>query len=260
MKNLFLSLTAVFLLLTLLPANGQPGGRGGRMGGPQGPDLGGPMSKVFGDNAAFSATMEMQSDQIPNGRAMVGKMSSDSGKSRFEMNLDESSGMAPQEASHMKSMGMDKMVMISRPDKKVSYMAYPGLQAYVENPAPNTESTKPAADFKMESTELGKETVDGHPCVKNKVVVTDEQGKKFESTVWNATDLKKFPVKIETTQEGHKMTLLFKDVKLSKPEAAQFEPPSDWKKYDSMMSLMQQEMMKRARSMGGGTGVPPEKE
>jgi hypothetical protein len=260
MKNLFHCLTAVFLLLTLLPTNAQPGARGGRMGGPQGPDLGGPMAKVFGDNAAFSATMEMHSDSIPNGRAMVGKMSSDSGKSRFEMNMDESSGMAPQEASHMKSMGMDKMVMIGRPDQKVSYMVYPGLKAFVENPIPNADSSKPVSDFKVETTELGKETVDGHPCVKNKVVVTDDQGKRFESTVWNATDLKKFPVKIETTQEGRKMTLLFKDVKLSKPDAAQFEPPSDAKKYGDMMSLMREEMIKRAQNMGGGTGKPPEKD
>jgi len=67
-------------------------------------------------------------------------------------------------------------------------------------------------------------------------------------------DLKKFPVKVETIQEGNNVTMLFKDVKVSKPEAAQFEPPADFKKYDSMMSMMQQEMMKR---MGGGMGQPP---
>jgi len=40
----------------------------------------------------------------------------------------------------------------------------------------------------------------GRPsCVKNKVIVTDDKGDKHESTVWNATDLKNFPVKIETT-------------------------------------------------------------
>ena len=56
---------------------------------------------------------------------------------------------------------------------------------------------------------------------------------------------KKFPVKIETTEQGQAVTMLFKDVKLSKPEANLFDPPSDLKKYDSMMSLMQQEMVKR---------------
>jgi hypothetical protein len=253
MKKHLPLLAAVFLSTTLLPAYGQPGGRGGGMGGPRGPEMGGAMAKVFGDNSAFSATMEMQGEGMPKGMTMIGKMSCDAGKSRFEMNMGEA-GAPPAQAAQMKAMGMDKMVMISRPDKKVSYLVYPGLQAYAEMAIPNPDAAKPASDYKVETTELGKETVDGHPCVKNKVVVTDDQGKKFESTVWNATDLKKFPIKVETTQEGHKMTMLFKDVKLSKPDAAQFEPPSDMKKYDSMMSLMQQEMMKR---MGGAGGMPP---
>jgi len=62
--------------------------------------------------------------------------------------------------------------------------------------------------------------------VKNKAVVTDDQGNKTESILWNATDLKNFPVKIETTRDGHKSTMLFRDVKLGKPDASQFEPPA----------------------------------
>jgi hypothetical protein len=66
-----------------------------------------------------------------------------------------------------------------------------------------------------------------HPCVKNKIVVTDDKGKKNESIVWNATDLKSFPVKIETTDDGTKLTMIFKDVKLTKPDATLFEVPKD---------------------------------
>jgi hypothetical protein len=106
----------------------------------------------------------------------------------------------------------------------------------------------------MESTELGKESVDGHACVKNKVTVTDKAGKAHESTVWNATDLKNFPVKITTSEAGAATTMLFKAVKLEKPDPAQFEPPAGFKKYDSLMALMQQEMMSR---MGGARGMPP---
>jgi len=38
---------------------------------------------------------------------------------------------------------------------------------------------------------------------------------------------------------------MFKNVKFSKPEASQFEPPTSLKKYDNMQSMMQEEMMKR---------------
>jgi hypothetical protein len=73
------------------------------------------------------------------------------------------------------------------------------MQSYVERNWSEAESkyaTK-SNDDKMEITELGKETVYGHSCVKNKAIVMDKQGDKHEFIVWNATDLKNFPIKIE---------------------------------------------------------------
>jgi Domain of unknown function (DUF4412) len=154
----------------------------------------------------------------------------------------------------MKSMGMDQVVTISLPEKKVAYMIYPGMQSYAVIQLPNAENVPTNSDFKVETTEIGKETVDGHPCVKNKYVVTDNEGVKHEYTVWNATDLKKFPVKIQTIESGDDVTMLFKNVSLTKPAASLFVPPADFKKYDDMQQLMQQEVMKR---MGGGMGMPP---
>jgi hypothetical protein len=162
------------------------------------------------------------------------------------------SKLPPGAADGMKQMGMDKMITISRPDKKLIYMIYPGFQAYAESPLRDPDAVKPESDFKVEVTELGKDTVDGHPCVKNKVVVTDKEDRKHEFAVWNATDLKKFPVKVETVERDNTIVMLFKDVELSKPDAGQFEPPSDFKRYESMQTLMMQEMMKRM----GGMGMP----
>jgi hypothetical protein len=48
--------------------------------------------------------------------------------------------------------------------------------------------------------------------------------------------------------------MLFKDVKLAKPDASLFDPPAGYKHYDNLQQMMQQEMMKR---MGGGMGMPP---
>jgi len=257
MNKYLVLLVTVIAGFTLSTAHAQPGMRGG-MGGPPGPRLGGDMAKIFGENSAFSANLEMQSTGGPaaDGMTIPGKLAYLEGKSRFEMDMTQmkSSRMPPQAAEQMKQMGMDKMVAISRPDKKVSYLIYPGMEAYVENAIQDPDAAKSEADYKIETTELGKDTVDGHACVKNKVVVTDKDGKAHESTVWNATDLKKFPVKVETTEGEMTVTMLFKDVKLAKPDAGQFDPPAGFKKYDSMMAMMQQEMMKR---MGGGMGMPP---
>jgi hypothetical protein len=248
-------LTAAFLSITLLSARAQRPGMGGP---PPGPNFGAEMAKIFGDNSAFSATMEMHMTGGADGGEVVmqGKMAFQDGKSRFEMDLSQmkNSKMPPQAATQMKQMGMDKMAAISRPDKSVSYLVYPGLQAYVENPSQNASAPKSPSDFKVDATEQGKESVEGHDCVKNKVTVTDSAGKASEFTVWNASDLKKFPIKIVTEQNGNTMTMIFKDVRLSAPDASQFDPPTAYKKYDNMMSLMQTEMMKH---MGGGRGMPP---
>jgi len=259
MKNQLRVLVTLALCLNLASVYAQFGPRrGGTGGGPSGPKLSGSMAKIFGEHSAFSANLEMQSKDSSSEEMIImpGKIASLEGKSRFEMDMAQMKGgkMPPEAMSHMKEMGMDRMVMISRPDKKLSYMIYPGLQAYAENAMRDPDAVKPESDFKVEITELGKDTVDGHPCVKNKVIVTDKEGKKYESTVWNAADLKKFPVKVETTEHDTTVVMLFKDVKLAKPEASLFEPPADFTKYDSVPAMMQQQMMKR---MGGGMGGPP---
>lgn len=250
MKIIFRSLLATFLACGLLPAPAQPG-----MGAPKGPQFSGSLTKLFGDNTAFSATLEMQTKDGGTDLSVPGKLSFDKGKSRFEMDMTQIKGgkIPTGAAEQMKAMGMDTLVAISRPDKKVNYLIYSGLTAYIESEAKDAESTDAANKYKVEATEVGKETVDGHACVKNKIIVTDDKGKAHESLVWNATDLKKFPVKIETAEEGTKITMLFKDIKLVKPDDAIFAPPATFKKYDNMMALMQEEIMKRV----GGAGGPP---
>lgn len=250
MKKIFTPLLVTILSLGLFSAPAQPG-----MGAPKGPQFSGSLTKLFGDNTAFSAALEMQTKDGSTELVVPGKLAFDKGKSRFEMDMTQIKGgkIPAGAAEQMKAMGMDTLVAITRPDKKLNYLVYPGLTAYLESEAKDAESTDAADKYKVETTEVGKETLDGHPCVKNKIVVTDDKGKTHESLVWNATDLKKFPLKIETTEDGTKITMRFKDIKLTKPDDGIFDPPATFKKYASMMTLMQEEIMKRA----GGIGGPP---
>jgi hypothetical protein len=254
MKNHFSILASTIICLGLLPAYSQSGSSGSA---PNGPHLGGAMSKLFGDNQTFSAGIEVQTTVESNQCiTLPGKLFFDAGKQRFEFNLSDIKGgqLPPDAAAQMKSLGLDENVAVARPDKNISYRIYPGLQSYIELPLPDSEHASNKSDFKVETAELGKETVDGHPCVKNKYVVTGNEGVKQEATVWNATDLKQFPVKIQTTERGDDVTMLFKNVSLTKPAASLFDPPAGFKKYDNIQQLMQQEMMKH---MGGGMGMPP---
>jgi hypothetical protein len=236
-------LASVLVGLTVATADAQP-----RQ--PSTPSFDGAMGKLFGDNSGFSATMEYQSAS-PSGQDITisAKITHAEGKAHMEMDILNMQGghVPPAAAARMKQMGMGKLTVIIRRDKGLSYMVYPDMKAYTETAT--QEKYAPVADYKSASTKLGQETIDGHDCVKNKVVVTAPDGSTHESTVWNATDLKDFPVKIQSTSEkGTAMVILFKDVKLEKPDESQFDPPSDFKKYDDMMSLM----MSRVR------GAPPQ--
>lgn len=220
---------------------------------PAGPSFGGGMDKLFGDNQSFSATLETQMADGQNGTmTLPGKIAFDAGKSRLEMDMTQAKGgqMPPDAAAQMKGMGMDRVVMIGRPDRKIAYMVFPGMQAFVEQALSDAE-TSAASDYKVQTTELGKETVDSHPCVKNKVLITSTNAAPQEATVWNATDLKNFPVKIQTTQQGRAMTLFFRNISNSKPDVSVFEPPSGYTKYDNVQAMMQAVIMKQ---IGGAFG------
>jgi hypothetical protein len=110
---------------------------------------------------------------------------------------------------------------------------------------PAAEGKVDETQLKIEITELGKETLEGHPCVKHKVVVTDTNGKQHESTVWNATDLKKFPVRIETGEGNAKARMNLTNVKFDKPDAKLFDPPANFTRYENVQTMMQQAVMKR---------------
>jgi hypothetical protein len=243
MKKHLVVLASVIAGLTVVTADAQPPQ-------PPRPSFDGATTKLFGDNTAFSATMEFHCTQSPgNEIIMLGRVAHLVDKSRFDMDMSKMQGghMPPKAAAQMKQMGMGRMTTITRSDKKLSYLIYPDMKAYVEMATQETSAAP--SEYKAEVTKLGEETIDGHDCIKNEVVVTGPDRVTHESTVWNASDLKQFPVKIQTNPgKGMPVVILFKDVKLDKPDAAQFDLPADFTKYDDMMSLM----MSRAR------GAPPQ--
>lgn len=262
-----LLLPAVLILLTTAAIaqfgpRGSAGGGGRGFGGPPTPRLDGHLAKLFGSNPNFSANVAMQANAQGEDTELEGLISFAEGKSRFDIDMGKvkNKRMRADAAEQLKAMGMDRMVMISRPDKKTAYIVYPGLEAYVEMSQDQENGAQAkGGESKVDVTELGKETIDGHPCVKNKAVITDESGAKHEAIVWNATDLKNFPVQIQHGEEGQKGTLHFSNIKFEKPAADAFEPPKGVTRYESFPAMMQGAMMKRMGGPGGPgfPGRPP---
>lgn len=250
MKKLICLLAIVGLSSSLFTAHAQLFGGGF---GSSAEGISGTMKKLFGDNPNFTASADVQVISPRGGMNLPGKLFYSEGKFRIETDMGQIAG-----AEQIKQLGMDKVVMISLPDKHLSYVIYPRLQAYApQTSAENQNAAKaaPASDLKI--TELGKETVEGHACVKNQVEATDSDGKKHTFTVWNATDLKKFPVKIAASEDKSITTVLFKDVKFEKPVVSQFEPPANYKKYDGVDTIIQQQLMKSTPAKPATTKPAP---
>jgi hypothetical protein len=251
MKKTSLLASLLVLGLGLAPALAQMGPPGAGA-----PNLGGSLSKLFGANQAFSAKVEIHATTENGEMVMPAKVSFDNQKARFEFNMLDMKGtqMPAEVAARVKEMGMDQMISISRPDLKVNYMIYPSLHSYLEVPTGDAAAKVSPDDYTVDTSKLGEETVEGHACTKNKVTITAKDGTKSEATVWDASDLKDFPIKVETDNGGRPATMYFRDISFSKPAGSQFDLPSGLNKYNDMRTMMQNEMMKK---MGGAMPPPP---
>jgi hypothetical protein len=176
----------------------------------------------------------------------------------IDMTSVKGAKIPPQALAQMKQMGMDRAVNIYRSDKKAMYLLYPGLKSYTEIMPPQSSQTDKAEakGAKVDFTPIGKDTVDGHPTIENKITFTADDGSQHDMLAWQATDLNNFPIKTEMQANGATITTHFTNVKLTAPDALLFEPPSDFTKYGSiqemMMGNMQHMMPPGAGPHGGG--------
>jgi len=231
----------------------------GQSGVPMSPGSGAGMNsallKLFGNNTAFTARAEMR---VVDNKAkketalMPMKFAMLDGKVRADLDTTQikSSEIPPEAIADMKKMGMDSVVTIQRPDKKISLLLYPSLQAWVETPMSKDEIADATRNYKVEKTKVGRETVEGRACDKNKVVLTSDLGQKVEATVWNAPDLKDFPVKIQMTDPENTIVFTFKEVKPGRPDPSQFEAPEKFTKYDNAQRLLMAAMARVTNNAG----------
>lgn len=209
------------------------------------------MIKLFGDNAAFTARADIQvagTNRVIWFR-MPSTFSEADNKLRVEVDLGliQSHSVGQSQIAHLKQLGLDKVTSVVRPDKKTTYIIYPSALSYVVMPLAVEDSQ--IALQKLEKKPLGRETVDGHACVKNYSTVKSTKGSVLlQAVTWNATDLKDFPIQIQTQEGGNTTMMHFQQVSLAKPAATLFEPPAGYKSFNNPQDL-QDAAQKKA---GGG--------
>jgi outer membrane lipoprotein-sorting protein len=92
-----------------------------------------------------------------------------------------------------------------------------------------------AQDATYERSPAGTDVVDGHPCKVENETVTPRNGKPIKRKIWEAEDLKGFPIKSEMqTSNGTAITVEYKDVSFDIPPASLFTHPENCRQMPSM--------------------------
>jgi hypothetical protein len=91
-----------------------------------------------------------------------------------------------------------------------------------------------AQDATIDRSPAGTDTVDGHSCKVENLTVTPHNGQPTKMKVWEAEDLKGFPVKVEMQSSRGPITIQYKDVSFSEPEASLFTHPDNCQQMPTM--------------------------
>ena len=222
-----------------LPGGGQPG-------------VNAAMLKLFGDIPGFTAKADvrLQDKATKDLTTMTMGFAMLDNKVRLELDMTQvkSRQITKESLATLKNAGLDKLATVVRPDRKTAILIYPVIGGYVEMPMSRDEVTDMERIYSIAKTRIGKETIDGHPCEKTKVTLAASSGASQEATVWYATDLRDFPVKIEMNQPEALLVMLYKEVKLIRPDARLFEPPAGFTRHGNIELLMQSAVFK---ALGG---------
>jgi len=211
-------------------------------GGKPPPDPCAALVNFFSKDAEFTASAKVVvvGKKSRDNQTMVMQFAISGRKMRNEMDLTKMGKVSSSDLEGMKQMGMDQVVILALPEKPATYMVFPNLKSYCDMPT----SGKGNPGGKVEKSELGSDTVDKHTCKKSKLTFTDKDGKTAEAVVWEATDLKDFPIQYQIVENGQTTTTTFSDIKMDKPDASLFELPESYKKYGSMQAMIMGNMQR----------------
>jgi hypothetical protein len=188
--------------------------------------------KLFGkhDDFTVDADFELKKAQI----TLTMTISVSGGKLRADADMSTYRGAGinkdmKEQIKLSKAAGLDRIISITRPDQNRLYRIFPGRKSYEEAPVPK-EAAGVNGISKIKKTPLARETLDGHPCLKVKVALVDDKGRQQEMTVWEATDLKDFPIMVQLSEGGENMVVHNRNIRFGKPLPSLFELPVGYAK------------------------------
>ncbi|HOV89805.1 MAG TPA: hypothetical protein PKW07_03740 [Syntrophorhabdaceae bacterium] len=144
--------------------------------------------------------------------------------------------------TRIENVGMKDIVTIANGDTKKSITLNINKKIYYEESIKQQDGIMPyyETDMVVDKKKMGTERIDGHPCNKYDVVYYRKSNPKdkFKAIIWEATDLKDFPIKMEFAGPQGKTTIMYKDIKIGAAKASMFEVPKGYKKVNSVQEVM----------------------
>jgi len=212
-----------------------------QLDGPGSTGVSASLVRLFGTNSAFTAQVEVQ---------LLGKDNKEristpatitllENKIRLEVDMVQMRNKEqPDALARVKPLGLDSVVSIIRPAQRTNIITFPKLRAFVKLEMPTSEAEAFLTRAKIERKNVGKEKMEGHQCIRQQVVITDDAGHKSEATVWTATDMRDFPVCVATREKEGTVVMRFRQVQFTRANTNLFEPPAGYIECADMQVLM----------------------
>jgi len=128
--------------------------------------------------------------------------------------------------------GGDKMIMITRHDKKVAWTLMPSEKMYMEASIAQAKSKEDLSSYKIEQTVIGPETVNGVSTTKSKIIMTGPKGEKMGGFMWTTKEnivVKMDAIAIDKKQK-HRYKTELTNLKVGKQDPKLFEVPAGYQK------------------------------
>lgn len=139
----------------------------------------------------------------------------------------------------------EKMITIMRHDKKVMWMLKPEDKTYMEMKMSKGGRKDDLSSYKMETSTVGPETVNGVKTTKSKMIMTGPKGDKLGGFGWRTKEgiVVKMDAIAVDKKSKERIKSELKNLKVGKQDSSLFEIPSDYTKMDMGMGGIGKMMM-----------------
>ena len=203
------------------------------------------LTQVFAGHKEFTADADVQvngpKQQL---KSMPVKVQWQKGNGRFDIDLAQvkSAQLPPEQLVNITKAGLSKLTAILDAQSLQIHLISPGMKSYASHPLPK-DGEVGAKPVTLKKVALGRETVGGQACTKQKLVLASD-GTTREILSWNSSALQGFPVQLKMSEGQDEITIQFRNVKLAAPASTSFALPQGLTRFNSIQDLMGAAMAK----------------